>query len=206
MIAKNLNKIVKIIAESTVDVTDNAVDKLLTQLFTTVNSHNDHEKQCWVYVDLASDYIKKSDLIEELDWRDIDNWLKGTRGKFSFFKLYHPQHQCQSELIDRVFNQLASLKSIDGIYSYDFVTIQDVIVLDHDDGKDLPFMRLLYTAELPDDASIENVGIDIEGTVISPATEKFILFDPSKTHRAWNHSKQWWKFFIIDIDKESIEL
>jgi hypothetical protein len=205
MIAKNFNEIEKVIADSTLDVTDNSVNQLLTQLFETVDSHRDHEKQCWVYVDLASDYIKKSDLIEELDWVDINNWLKGDQGQFYFLKVYHPYSQLQLTTTDNFFNKLSQLKNIPGIYSYDFVAIKDVVVLDHDDGKDLPFMRLLYTTELPDDASIDNIGFDIEGTVISPSKEKFILFDPSKTHRAWNHTKQWWKFLIIDIKKGSIE-
>lgn len=206
MIAKNFNEIEKVITESALDVTDSSVNQLLTQLFKTVDSHRDHEKQCWVYVDLASDYIKKSDLIEELDWVDINNWLKGDQAQFYFLKVYHPYSQLQLTATDNFFNEVSQLKNIQGIYSYDFVAIKDVVVLDHDDGKDLPFMRLMYTLELPDDTSIENIGFDIEGKIISPATEKFILFDPSKTHRVWNHSKQWWKFFIIDINKGSIEL
>jgi hypothetical protein len=205
MIDTALNKIQKVVTESVLSTAVNTVDNLLSELFKTVDSHNDHEKQCWVYVDLASDYIKKSDLIEEIDWVDINNWLKGKHGKFYFLKVYHPHSKLQLTITDNFFNELASLKKIESIYSYDFVAIQDVVVLDHDDGKDLPFIRLMYTVELPDDTSIENIGFDIEGTVISPATEKFILFDPSKTHRAWNHSKQWWKFFIIDIDKGSIK-
>lgn len=181
-----------------INLSDTVIQDLLEVLFKTESVQPDHDLQQWVYVDLQSDFVKKTDLIEEIDWEDLKYWLKGERGKFLFIKVHHPETDSYKCNVDSFFKSAEDLQKIEGIYSYDFVSIKDVIVLDHNDGKDLPFIRLMCSLETPN-ADIDQLGFSVEGEIISPVDNKFILFDPSKQHEAWNHTNQWWKFFIVDI-------
>jgi hypothetical protein len=184
-----------------INLSDTVIQDLLEVLFKTESIQPNHDLQQWVYVDLQSDFVKKTDLIEEIDWEDLKYWLKGERGKFLFIKTHHPETDSYKCNVDSFFKSAEDLQKIEGIYSYDFVSIKDVIVLDHNDGADLPFMRLMCSLETPSGADIDQLGFSVEGEIISPVNNKFILFDPSKQHEAWNHTNQWWKFFIIDIKR-----
>jgi hypothetical protein len=204
MKAKNFTQIKEVVDKLNIDVSDDMIDRLIETVFKTEATQSNHDLQQWVYVDLHSDFVKKTDLDEEIDWEDLKYWLKGDHGKFFFLKVYHPEVNGYHCDVNEFFKDISDLQKIDGIYSYDFVSIKDVIVLDHIDGTELPFMRLLYSVETPKNASIDQVGIAIGDKKISPLDNKFILFDASTQHEAWNHTNSWWKFFIIDISLSHI--
>lgn len=205
---QNFNQIKKIFDNLSIDVSDQKINELFDSLFKYTGTHDVHELQHWIYIDLNSDFVKKTDTIEDIDWEDLNNSMSGIKGDFIsgmyWIKIFRPDIPgFYSEEIENFFIDLNELKLINGIHFYDLAAIKDVKILDHNDPPEVGIadLRLLYSIDVPEEFDEQKLGFKYEGQIVSPAKEKFILFDQNRIHSAWNYTGKWWKFFVIDINQ-----
>lgn len=205
----NFTKIKQIVDDSVLDLTDSSLSILWNELYKSTHTHMDHSRQHWVYVDLNSDYVKKTDTIEEIDWDDLNHCVAGRPGNFTsgfwWIKILRPNiSEFYNKDISDYFSSMNEIKSIDGLHAFDLAAIKDAEIVPHTDPPESGYTayRLLCSVDVPLETDSEKLGFKCGDDVYSPLTHKYILFDQDVVHSAWNHTGQWWKFFVIDIDKK----